>query len=86
MREEKRVTAKDKAQSGLALMKTAILEYLAAHPGGARNAEITQALGLDSDFEGEQKDYLAWSVLGLLLGEGKVRYERIGRHREYFPV
>ncbi len=37
-----------------------------------------------SDFEGDQKDYLSWSILGLLVGEAKVRYEMVGKQRRYF--
>jgi len=37
-----------------------------------RNAEIAEILEIHSDYLGEQKDYLSWSVLGLLLNEGKV--------------
>jgi len=40
--------------------------------GGLRNAEIAEILEIHSDYLGEQKDYLSWSVLGLLLNEGKV--------------
>jgi len=80
------MTSKDKAQAGLALIKAAILEYLAAHQNGVRNAEITQALGLESDFEGKQKNYLAWSILGLLVSEGTVRHETVEGHPHYFST
>ena len=80
------MTSKYTAQAGLALIKAAILEYLAEHQSGVRNAEITQALGLESDFEGKQKNYLAWSVLGLLVSEGTVRYENVDGHPHYFAV
>ena len=62
----------EKAQRGLELLKEAILDILAQKSDGLRNAEIAELLGIRSDYLGEQKDYLSWSVLGLLLNEGKV--------------
>jgi len=60
------------AQQGLALLKGAILRLLAQKTDGLSNAEIADLLGLRSDYQGAQKDYLSWSVLGLLLNEGRV--------------
>jgi uncharacterized protein len=74
----------EKAQAGLNLIKDAIVSYLRDHPNGATNAEIVRELNLESDFEGENHNYLSWSVIGLLVNEGKVRYERRGRSRHYF--
>lgn len=62
----------EKAQQGLKLIKEAILGILAQKSDGLRNAEIAELLEIRSDYQGEQKDYLSWSVLGLLLNEGKV--------------
>ena len=67
----------EKAQHGLALINEAILETLANHPEGLQNAQIAEQLGLRSDYKGANKDYLSWSVLGLLFNAGKV--ERQGR-------
>ena len=70
----------EKAQAGLELLKEAVCDYLAEHPDGRANADIARALELESDFEGRQKNYLSWSVLGLLVNEDKVKYdERSGR-------
>jgi len=62
----------EQAQKGLELLKEAILGILAQKSDGLRNAEIAELLEIRSDYLGEQKDYLSWSVLGLLLNEGKV--------------
>jgi hypothetical protein len=78
------MTPHDRAAAGLAQLKQAILEHLSAHPEGCRNVEVAQALGIRSDFEGDQKDYLSWSILGLLVGEEKVRYGTVGKQRRYF--
>lgn len=63
----------EKSQIGLVFLKTAILELVRANPDGIANADAASLLGLRSDYRGRQKDYLSYSVLGLLLREGKVR-------------
>ncbi len=78
------VTPTSKAQVGLFLIKEAMIEFVAGNPG-VSNSEIARALELESDFEGEQQNYLSWAVLGLLVNEGRVRYEKKGRRRVYFP-
>ncbi len=68
--------ATEKAQLGLEFLKEAILEVAAANPTGVTNAQIVNHLGLHSDYNGEQKNYLSWSVLGILMREGRVAMER----------
>ena len=70
------------AQDGLSLIQDAILDILADAPSGLKNSEITKALGLHSDQEGRNKDYLAWSILGIMMKSGKIqkidgRYARV---------
>lgn len=65
--------AVERAQLGLELLKTAILELARANPEGISNSDAASLLGLRSDYRGRQKDYLSYSVLGLLLREGKVK-------------
>ncbi|HEX8358905.1 MAG TPA: hypothetical protein VF613_02225 [Longimicrobium sp.] len=69
------MTAREKAQQGLALLKEAVLEELGQSHEGLVNAEVADALEIRSDYQGKQKDYLSWSVLGLLLNEGKIKRE-----------
>ena len=66
------MTPREKSLQGLALLKEAILETLREHPQGLRNSEIADRLELRSDFQGKQKDYLSWSVLGLLVNDSLV--------------
>jgi hypothetical protein len=67
----------EKAQFGLQLLKDAVLEFVSVNPTGAGNSDVASLLGLRSDYNGRQKDYLSYSVLGLLLREGKIiRRER----------
>ena len=68
----------EKAQIGLALVKDSILEFARANPAGVKNADVARSLGLRSDYRGNQKDYLSYSVLGLLMREGKI--ERRNTH------
>lgn len=64
---------REKAQIGVALLKEAILELAKANQAGITNSDASKALGLQSDYGGGSKDYLAWSVLGLLMREGKLK-------------
>jgi hypothetical protein len=66
------MSAYEKAQEGLALMKQAVVDLLNEHPTGLRNVDIASALGVRSDHEGKQEDYLSYSVLGLLMRSGIV--------------
>lgn len=72
----------ERAQIGLNLMKAAVLELVRANSNGVTNGEAAQHLGLRSDNRGKQKDYLTYSVLGLLLRDGNVNI-REGRHPRY---
>jgi hypothetical protein len=72
---------KEKAQLGLALLKAAVLELAQANPDGVTNSEVARALGVQSEYLGRQKDYLSYSLLGLLMREGRVkRIENPTRH------
>ena len=65
--------AVERAQLGLELLKNAIVELARANPRGITNSDAASLLGLRSDYRGRQKDYLSYSVLGLLLREGRVK-------------
>lgn len=64
--------AKERAQLGLSLLKDAVLELAKANPTGISNADTASLLGLRSDYGGGSKDYLSYSLLGLLMREGKL--------------
>lgn len=74
--------AVERAQLGLDLLKTAILELVKANPDGITNSDAASLLGLRSDYQGKQKDYLSYSLLGLLLREGKIRRD-LGTHKHH---
>ena len=62
----------EKAAKAREAMEEAILEYLRLHPEGAINNQIARDLGLESDFDGRQKNYLTYSLLGGLMSRGLV--------------
>jgi hypothetical protein len=64
---------KEKAQLGLGLLKSAVLEMARANPKGISNADAASLLGLRSDYGGGSKDYLSYSILGLLMRDGLLR-------------
>ncbi len=68
----------EKAQLGLSLLKEAVLELAQANEKGVTNSEVCHALGLHSNYAGGSKDYLSWSVLGLLMKEGRLKRENSG--------
>lgn len=70
---------KEKAQIGLTLLKEAVLELAKANPNGTTNSETASLLGLRSDYGGGSKDYLSYSVLGILMREGKLRRDGSSR-------
>ena len=63
---------KEKAKQGLSLLKDAILDLLIKNPDGLRCLEIARELDIRSDYGGKHKDYLPWSLLGLLVNEGLI--------------
>ncbi len=72
---------KEKAQLGLSLLKEAVLELAKANPKGISNSDAASLLGLRSDYGGGSKDYLSYSVIGILMREGKL--ERDGSSRKH---
>lgn len=75
------VTAYTMAQAGLHQIEDAILRLLTVNPQGLRNIEIADSLGLRSSSQGNQRNYLTYSILGNLIEEGKVVKEGI-RYRK----
>lgn len=63
---------REKAQLGLRMLKEAVLELAQANAEGVTNSEVVKAFGLQSDYSGGSKDYLSWSLLGVLMREGKM--------------
>lgn len=70
----------EKAQMGLQLLKSAIMELAKANPSGISNSDAAKYLGLQSDYGGGSKDYLSYSLLGLLMKEGRLIRAEYRRH------
>ena len=64
---------KEKSQQALSWLKEAVYEFAKANPNGIGNADTASLLGLRSDYGGGSKDYLSYSILGLLMREGKIK-------------
>ncbi|MFZ7320420.1 GIY-YIG nuclease family protein [Comamonas jiangduensis] len=73
--------AQERAQMGLSLLKEAVLNFVRANPQGVSNSDVASLLGLRSDYGGGSKDYLSYSILGLLMREGKV--ERVAGSKRH---
>jgi hypothetical protein len=71
----------EKAQMALQMLKDSVLELAKANKFGVTNSEVSKSLGLQSDYLGGSKDYLAWSILGLLMREGKMKRVAKKRHQ-----
>lgn len=72
---------REKAQLGLALLKDSILELAKANRAGISNSDAASLLGLRSDYGGGSKDYLSYSLIGILMREGKL--ERDGSSKRH---
>lgn len=75
--------AVEKAQLGLKLIKDALVSLAEENLNGVTNADCAHYLGLQSDNQGRQQDYLTYSVLGLLLKEGLLKTEKKVNRRIY---
>ncbi|HEX8526142.1 hypothetical protein [Allosphingosinicella sp.] len=75
--------ASEKAKAARAELEQAIIDYLRERPEGAINNQIARDLGLESDFEGRQKNYLSYSLLGGLLKKGVVKREQVGTKKPF---
>lgn len=72
----------EKAQIGLSLIKEAILELAKANVDGVTKADVAKALGLQSDYAGGSKDYLSFSLIGILMRNGLLsRDPELGKGR-----
>jgi len=65
--------AVEKAQIALEHLKAAVFETVRANKSGVTNYDVAKCLGLQSDYGGGSKNYLSYSVLGILMREGKVK-------------
>lgn len=79
------MTLEEQAQNGLTLLKEAIYELIKQHPNGIGNSDVSRMLNIESDFEGNQSNYFAYSIIGLLVNEGKVTHWKEG-NRKYYKV
>ncbi len=70
----------EKAQIALDHLKSAVFETTSANKDGVTNYEVAKCLGLQSDYGGGSKNYLSYSLLGILMREGKVKRLQNKKH------
>ena len=73
----------DRAQAALVELKAAVVAEIDSSEHGLTHAALVKSLGLESDYEGKNRNYLSWSLLGLLLSEKKVRHRGQGQGKTY---
>lgn len=61
-----------RSRKALEELEMCVEQLLQDTPEGLRNSDIADALGLRSSMNGSQKDYLTYSVLGILMQQGRV--------------
>lgn len=71
----------EKSQLGLRFLKESTLEFIEANDLGIKNAELARYLDLHSDNNGKQKDYLTYSLLGILMRDNKIYKTEKGRYK-----
>jgi hypothetical protein len=64
----------------LELLKSSVMELAKANPNGITNSDAAKYLGLQSDYGGGSKDYLSYSVIGLLMKEGRIKRTSNRKH------
>jgi hypothetical protein len=69
----------ERAQLGLQLLKGAVLEFARANKRGITNSDAASLLGLRSDYGGGSKDYLSYSLLGLLMRDGLLKRDGLSK-------
>ncbi len=72
--------AVEKAQIALDHLKSAVFETTLANKDGVSNYEVAKSLGLQSDYGGGSKNYLSYSLLGILMREGKIKRLQSKKH------
>lgn len=70
----------EKAQMALDLLKASVMELAKANPDGITNSDAAKYLGLQSDYGGGSKDYLSYSLIGLLMKDGRLARTNGRRH------
>jgi hypothetical protein len=62
----------------------AVEAFVVSNPG-ATNIDVARALGIEMEFEGGQKNYLSWTLLGILVRDGRLSFKMPSKRKLYFP-
>ena len=79
----KSIELQEMARVGMNQIETSIIELLKRNPTGLSNQDIDNELGLQSSHEGNQKNYLTYSILGNLMEAGLVFKDKSGPRPKY---
>lgn len=79
----KSIELQEMARVGMNQIETSIIELLKRNPTGLSNQDIANELGLQSSHEGNQKNYLTYSILGNLMEAGLVFKDKSGPRPKY---
>lgn len=71
------------ALCGIKKLEHSITRLLSDHTDGLTNAEIAEMLGLCSSHNGQQKNYLTYSILGNMMEAGIVKKIKVGSKAIY---
>ncbi len=67
--------AQERAAAGRELLCDAVLDLVKCNPQGVTNADVASVLALRSDHQGGAKDYLTYSIIGILLARNLLTKE-----------
>jgi hypothetical protein len=72
----------EKAQLGLRFLRETTTEFIEANPNGITNSDLARYLDLHSDNNGKQKDYLTYSILGILMRDNLIFKDKDSRYKK----
>lgn len=73
----------ERAVVGRELLCEVVLDLVKLNPEGVTNSDVASILGLRSDHLGGAKDYLSYSILGILLARNQIKKE--GKRYQCWP-
>lgn len=76
--------AEERVQMALKIIKDDIVAMAELSPQGITNADVTNKLGLQSTHNGQHRNFLSHSILGVLMLEDRIIKVGAGSHARYF--
>lgn len=76
--------AEERVQMALKMIKDEVVAMAELNPHGITNAQVTNKLGLQSTHDGQHRNYLSHSILGVLMREDRIIKVGRGTDARYF--